>query len=283
MRNFQKSPRGFTLIELMIAMVAGLIVSYAVVAFTMASMKSNAEYVQSAKLTQTLRNSLDLVVRELRRAGYDDAALTRLNGGADSPAVGNSNFTKICLGDSGDSDCNSVSEYEGDCIIYAYDRPGGTAGTVEASNGEVRGLRRVQVTPTGASSSVGVIEYAVSAGSTKPACDGAKAVYTSYPPQCNTTSKWCPLTDSATINIRGFDISDRALAQTGTASTTVGSNPNGVWVRNLNIAITGRLVGDNSITYLNGVSTSYKRGVTATVRVRSDCVRSNLANCNTSP
>ena len=33
---------GFSLIELMVALVAGLIVSYAVIAFCMSSMKSNA-------------------------------------------------------------------------------------------------------------------------------------------------------------------------------------------------------------------------------------------------
>jgi prepilin-type N-terminal cleavage/methylation domain-containing protein len=62
---------GFSLVELMVAMVAGLIVTGAVVAFTMSTMKGNTEYVRSARLTQELRNSLDQVTRELRRAGYD--------------------------------------------------------------------------------------------------------------------------------------------------------------------------------------------------------------------
>lgn len=270
MRNANKSSRGFTLIELMIAMVAGLVVSYAVVAFTMASMKSNAEYVQSTKLTQTLRNTLDLVVRDLRRAGYDENAVTRLAGGAESTAVGASPFSAISLPSSPPSPTN------GSCIIYAYDRPGGTAGTLQIANGEVRGLRRVLITQTGVSSQVGVIEYATSAGTTKPACSGATAVYTSYPPTCNSTSLWCPLTDSATINIRDFTIS-----QVGSA--TVGSNPNAIRIRNLKVALTARLVGDDSTSYLNGVSTSYKRGVEAIVRVRTDCVKPSISNCTASP
>ncbi len=276
--KLQNSSRGFTLIELMIALVAGLIVSYAVVAFTMASMKSNAEYVQSTKLTQTLRNTLDLVVRDLRRAGYDDAAVTRLAGGADSPAVGTSPFTAMLLDNSNPSPTN------GSCIIYAYDRPAGTLGPgkLDIDTGEVRGLRRVQITPTGATAPVGVIEYATSAGS-KPTCGGATAVYTSYPPTCNSTSLWCPLTDSATINIQQFSISEPAPT-----SPIVGLNPSAIRIRNLEVAISARLVGDSGTlladgTYLTGVSTSYARGVQATVKVRSDCVKSTVANCILSP
>lgn len=269
--KLRNGSRGFTLIELMIALVAGLIVSYAVVAFTMASMKSNAEYVQSAKLTQTLRNTLDLVVRDLRRAGYDDAAVTRLAGGADSTAVGTSPFSPLLL------ENGSPTPTNGSCIIYAYDRPGliAEAGKLQIGNGEVRGLRRVQVTPTGATASVGVIEYATSS-TIKPACGGATAVYTSYPPACNSTSLWCPLTDSATINIRQFTITEGL-------SSVVGVNPNAVRIRNMRVAITGRLVGDDSTTYLNGVSTSYKRGLQANVKIRSDCVKSAILDCIASP
>ena len=46
-----KSNRGFSLIELMIALVAGLLVSGAAVLFLMSSMRSNGEYVQSVRLT----------------------------------------------------------------------------------------------------------------------------------------------------------------------------------------------------------------------------------------
>ena len=58
------------LVELMVALVAGLIVSAAVTRFFISSMKSNGEYVQSTRLTQELRNILDLMSRDVRRAGY---------------------------------------------------------------------------------------------------------------------------------------------------------------------------------------------------------------------
>lgn len=267
-RRSSRAARGFSLIELMIALVAGLIVSYAIVAFTMASMKSNAEYVQSTKLTQSLRNALDLVVRDLRRAGYDETAVTRLAGGSTNSNIGNSPFTKVLL------DNTSPSPTNGSCILYAYDRTGGTGGTLEKDNGEIRGLRRVVVTPSNTGSQVGVIEYAVSkSGVSKPTCSDATATYTSYPPACN--GNWCPLTDASTINIRAFTITQTA--------TSVGTDPTAVAIRTMQVEVAGRLVGDDTVSYLNGVSASYRRGLRATVKMRSDCINPTISNCNASP
>ena len=261
--------RGFSLIELMVALVAGLIVSYAVVAFTMSSMKSNAEYVQSTKLTQSLRNTLDIVMRDLRRAGYDDNAIGRLSGGVASLAVGNSPFSPLLLDNS--------DATNGSCVIYAYDRPSAIAadaGKLNPDQGEVRGLRRRQVTPSNTGKQVGVIEYAVSAGTAKPTCGAASADYTTFPAQCN--GMWCPLTDASTINISTFAIAE-------TSATVIGTDPGAIRIRNFSLALDGRLVGDDGTSYLNGVSSSYKRGLAATIRVRSDCVNTTIVNCNSSP
>jgi prepilin-type N-terminal cleavage/methylation domain-containing protein len=260
--------RGFGLIELMVALVAGLIVSYAVVAFAMSSAKSNAEYVQSMKLTQSLRNTLDIVVRDMRRAGYDDNAVARLAGGLASPAVGASPLSPVLLDNS--------DATNGSCVIYAYDRAGGTSGAVDPGLGEVRGLRRRVVTPAGSATSVGVIEYAVSAGS-RPLCSGGTGNYATYPAACNAGgSAWCPLTDPKTINITAFEVAEPVPA-------AIGANPSAVRMRTFTIALRGRLVGDNGTSYLNGVSTTFQRGVAAQVRVRSDCLQNDAATCNVSP
>jgi prepilin-type N-terminal cleavage/methylation domain-containing protein len=150
---------GFSLIELMVALVAGLIVSAALVAFTMSSFRSNGEYVLSTRLTQELRNSLDLVMRDLRRAGYDEGALGRMAQGTMSP------FAPIFI------------DVPGECVIYAYDRDSDinsaefTDGAIDLNNGEVRALRRVEVDYNG--SEVGVLEYAVSGDDSRPECDDA--------------------------------------------------------------------------------------------------------------
>ena len=83
-----KRNSGFSLVELMVALAAGLVISGAAVAFLLSSFRSNGEYVQSTRLSQELRNSLDAVTRDLRRAGYDDDALKYLSNSTISPAAG---------------------------------------------------------------------------------------------------------------------------------------------------------------------------------------------------
>jgi prepilin-type N-terminal cleavage/methylation domain-containing protein len=239
---------GFSLIELMVALVAGLIVSAAVVAFTMSSFRSNGEYVLSTRLTQELRNSLDLVVRDLRRAGYDEGALGTLATGEMSPF--------------------SAMDIDGECILYGYDRNSPTGSgfaphVVDVNNGEVRGLRRVEADYEG--NTVGVIEYAISGDDTKPECGGDPADYDQFPPQCNDDSHWCPLSDPAILNITAFTLTDDR--------TVVGTAPTQVVLREIGVQLTGQLAK----------STEYERRVTSSVRVRSDCYHADLDNCDQVP
>lgn len=241
----ESKTRGFSLAELMIALAAGLIVLTAVVAFLMASFKSNAEYVQSTHLTQALRNTLDLVVRDLRRAGYDDRAVKYLATGGSSP------FSTVLVQNAGAAN---------GCVVYAYDSPT-NPGIVDPASGEVRGLRRIVDTTTGN----GAIEYAISSGTASPnfTCTDAQADYSNTLAAC--VGKWCGLTDPRVTNITAFTITD--------SSSTVGVAPNQVRLRDLGIAIKGQLPG----------STEFTRGVQSSVRIRTDCFKTSLADCNVSP
>lgn len=118
-RSVMPPARGFSLVELMVAMAAGLIVLGAAVIFAVTSMRSYSENILSAKLTQELRSSMNLVVRELRRAGYDSTSVSRVL--TTSSASG---FTGMTSTDPDDTD-------EG-CVTYTYDRAGDT---------EIRGFR----------------------------------------------------------------------------------------------------------------------------------------------
>jgi prepilin-type N-terminal cleavage/methylation domain-containing protein len=249
--------RGFSLVELMIALAAGLIVSAAVVAFLLSSFKSNGEYVISTRLTQDLRNTLDLVSRDLRRAGYDQYAVSGMATGRISP------FSHVRL-------CDASGACVGDataptppltCVIYSYDRNGSNPGSLDVGNGEVRAVRRVSVTAANGLTNVGVIEYAVSAGSTKPTCTGASPDYTQTPVLCNSTSKWCALTDPTKLDITSFVLTDS------------GANTGGVKLRDITIVMQGRPSG----------VTDYTRGVQTSVRIRSDCYDTSLASCYLSP
>ena len=248
MKKNRGSMAGFSLVEMMVALVAGLVVSGAALAFLMSSMRSNGEYVQSTRLTQELRNTLDLAARDLRRAGYDDDALKYMSTGAISP------LSTIQLTNAGAA--NS-------CIIYAYDRAAGVRGQVDTAAGEVRALRRVTATVNGVAN-VGVIEYAESSGTTKPGCGDPKATYTSYPPACN--GVWCALSDPSTLNITEFKITDQSPA-------TITSGTQNMKIRNFLVTVTGQLVG----------TTEVNRSVSTRVRVRADCVNPTISNCGVVP
>lgn len=76
---------GVTLIEMMIALVVGLIVTGAVLALVVSIMQSNNETIQSTRLTQELRSLADIMTLEMRRArGLADPLANVGTGGAAS-------------------------------------------------------------------------------------------------------------------------------------------------------------------------------------------------------
>jgi len=244
--------RGFTLTEMMIALAVSLLVLVAVVAFLMSSFRGNSDYVRSTRLTQDLRNTMDLVTRDLRRAGYDGKSMQLVSTGDVSP------LSRVQLCNSSDV-CTVGATAPLTCVIYSYDRPGGTWGTLDVDNGEVRGIRMRSRTVN--NRTVGVMEYAVSGNGIKPTCAGAGPDYGTFPTVCNAATNWCPLTDGTRIDISSFAIVD--------GGNTAGE----VKLRDLTVTMNGRLAG----------STEFTRGIKSNVRVRTDCYDTNLANCSTSP
>ena len=124
--NGPRGARGFSLVELMVSMLAGLIVLGAAVVFSVTSMRAYSENILSSKLTQELRTSMNLVVRELRRAGHDSTSVTRV-----LTTTSASSFDDFAV--------------DGDCITYEYDRQVGGDGP-DAT--EVRGFRLNEDTGT---------------------------------------------------------------------------------------------------------------------------------------
>ncbi len=69
--------RGFSLVELMVALVVGLIVVGAVLALIVAIMKSNRETLQATRLNQELRATMAVIATDIRRArGVEDPLTT---------------------------------------------------------------------------------------------------------------------------------------------------------------------------------------------------------------
>ena len=85
------------------------------------------------------------------------------------------------------------------------------------------------------------------------------------PPTCNATSRWCPLSDSSKVDITALSIVNN--------SHTLGANPTAVMIRTFDVTLTGRITGNNEFT----------RDVQTSLKIRSDCMRAAIANCNASP
>lgn len=64
----RRRARGFTLVEMMVALALSLIVAAAVVALVVAIIRSNRQTLQATRLHQELRATLNLVASDMRRA-----------------------------------------------------------------------------------------------------------------------------------------------------------------------------------------------------------------------
>lgn len=97
----RKSSRGFGLIELMIALVLGLIVMGAVLALVASIMKANRQSIQVTRLTQELRATAAVIASDLKRArSVNDPLVT-------ATATGGNPFNNIDYATAG-------------CIRYGY-------------------------------------------------------------------------------------------------------------------------------------------------------------------
>lgn len=203
---------GFTLVELMISIVIGLIVIGAVIAFTVSTVRAYGENISSTRLTQDLRTSVNVITRELRRAGFDSTSVTRV-----LTSTTPSNFNAV-----------NVS---GNCVTYQYDRGvGGWGGTAAAT--ELRGVRLN--TATGA--------LQLNASGTAVACGGTGSDWVDISdPQVVEITKFTPQVYQSRFCTNLATNAPTPPATTPTYQIAQGS------VRNLAICVQGRLRRDNSI------------------------------------
>lgn len=73
---FLRHSRGFNLVELMVAMVAGLLLVAAASALFASILKANKTAMQVSRLNQELQAVTDMIARDIQRAGYDASAAT---------------------------------------------------------------------------------------------------------------------------------------------------------------------------------------------------------------
>jgi hypothetical protein len=221
------------------------------VQFLTTSLRSNSEFVRSAAFTQDLRGSMDYVVRELRRAGYDENAMRYIALAEGSDLTSPFAPIQVVREDAADS-----------CVVYAYDgRTARTAagtgpGAIDRAAGEIRAMRRKVRTING--EQVGVLEVAeTSATIAALDCDAPGPDYSSYPATCNTATGWCALTDPRQIDVATFRVLDNSAWNPPTATR------NGSKLRELAVTLEAGPIGHPE----------YRREGTNTVRVRAECLR----------
>lgn len=97
MRSPAPKPYGFSLVELMIAMVLGLIVIGAVIALVLSMINSNNQTLRATRLTQELRATLAVVANDLKRARSRIDPLTAATQAAGSQIYNVNTGTAGCI------------------------------------------------------------------------------------------------------------------------------------------------------------------------------------------
>jgi prepilin peptidase dependent protein B len=110
MMNKTQKQNGFTLIELMIAMLIGLIVVGATITIYIITIKGSSDTLKSARLNQDLSVAMLVMTNDVRRAGYWGGAITGAN-------LTTNPFTDLMV-----RDVNATAGADtGNCITYSYD------------------------------------------------------------------------------------------------------------------------------------------------------------------
>ena len=119
--------RGFSLVELLVAMVAGLVVAMAITVFVVNMLRSHNENVLATRLMQGLRTSQAFISREIRRAGFNRDALALIS----NPTGYTDAFATLTFADPVDveaTDCPGLVAtgvaQANQCMVFAYDRVG---------------------------------------------------------------------------------------------------------------------------------------------------------------
>lgn len=210
--RFRMYSAGFSLVELMISILVGVTVLSGVVSIYVTSVQSSGSTLKITGLNQELRNTMDIMTRDIRRAGYWGGvngaigAVTAV--GPPATAASNTNpFENLVISAFG-------GEAAGSCITYTYDDAGNGGAVVAADQ---KGFR--------------LNNQAVELRKDGLAC---------------TAGGWENITDENTSEITQLLFT--LVAQPPIDIDGTGPNTSTINVREVQISLTGRLKNDTSVT-----------------------------------
>ncbi len=271
MLKVDRRQKGTTLVELLIGMVVGLLVATGALSVLLLSLQAQGDTIKLARLNQDLRAMLDVMVRDIRRAGFatDDPENTLIfietNPFFDSTSA---NATTDIF----------VYDYAGgtdNCIVYSYNRNLNT----EVDANERLGFRLA---------SDGDLEMRRGGSSNENCSNGSWETFTE--PEVEVTTLTFALTTTASLNVSSMvtdsdgdgcydgDDQDPGTASSSCKSGTYGNDlcdagegcntctrdgspdPACILIRSVTIRLAGRLRDDNSVV----------QSINEQVRVRND-------------
>lgn len=153
---------GFSLVELMVAMVLGMLVIGSATTLLVSTMDANGRTIRATRLTQEMRAVSDIVTRELRRARYNPEAWRNFGENGDDDdgdgVITNRDntfavnpFEGILISRPGHANDNDPSTHDGECIQFAFgNASGGAFRAVSRSVIEGRGVIRMSRNEQGA-------------------------------------------------------------------------------------------------------------------------------------
>ena len=207
-RGLRRFSRGVTLLEALISLALGVIVTGAMVSLMGNSMGSATRIIEMSQLTDELRNTMHLITRDIRRANY-------------SP------LSHLCYGNSDCGTDGTITSHgdvviSGNCVTFNLDRAWGDDGA--STNNNAGGFR------LGSAGGTGVVEMWI--GDDSPPCGSAD-------------DDWVPVTDPGFVDITQFTVDDsdsftETVEEEGGGSFTQR-------VRQINITIAGELTMDSDI------------------------------------
>lgn len=205
--------RGLSLIELMVAVVIGLIVLGGLTSIVVATIRTNTDNARMTRLTQEMRGSMQLITTDLRRAGFSRDALADVATGATTNP-----FITI---DYDDGDADGFDD--DNCILYAFDS----------------GL-------SGGSTVNGALETAEQYGVRHNADDLQLEYKNGSASGCADDADWEPMTDPGLVEITALTFGDvDADGVFPCVGITGGGN---ITVREIQVTLTGRLTDDTAVT-----------------------------------
>jgi len=248
--NLQGSKeQGLSLVELMVGLAVGLLLTTGILNFYLTSMKASTDNLQMSMLNQELRSMLHIVDRDIRRAGFW-AGVPGTDDLSANPFMSDPNDLLIS---------EKTGEPAGSCVIYSFDLDKdkqvdvGSASTSAPFNAPPYDLGSVE-------------QFGFRLNGTSVEMRTGLATASEATLDCD-SGAWTTVTDNHTeITQFSFTLNTQYLnVSTGSACSPVTTNccasgESCQLIRDVNINITGQLVNDNSVV----------KTVAALTRVRND-------------